>query len=112
MVVNGKEICKVKADNENLNFPTLFILRSISNEFRATESREVSLNGNVYVFSVDYSSIDKFEILHMKKYLMTTNNIKMFSLTTHAFIALLSFNSSLAIKCLSLNDEPSIVRPY
>ena len=42
----------------------------------ATESREVSLNGNVYGFSFDYSSIDKSDILTIHKYLMNKNNIK------------------------------------
>ena len=40
------------------------------------ESREVSLNGNMYDFSVDYNSIDKSNILNILKYLMTKNKIK------------------------------------
>ena len=59
---NGKEIFKFKADKKNANFPTEFSLGSISNGFSATEFREVSLNGNVYDFSVDYNSNDKFDI--------------------------------------------------
>ena len=47
LFVNGKEIFKFKASNKNINFPTQIWLRSISNDFSATESREVSLNGNV-----------------------------------------------------------------
>ena len=43
--VNGQEISKFKADNENVNFLTQFYLGSISKEFSATGSREVSLNG-------------------------------------------------------------------
>ena len=39
----------------NLNFPTQFCPGSISNGFSATESREVSINGNVYDFLVDYN---------------------------------------------------------
>ena len=76
LYVNGKEIFKFKADNKNINFPTQFCLRSISNGFGATEYREVSLNGNVYNFSGDYNSTDKFEILNILKNLMTKNNIK------------------------------------
>ena len=49
---------------------------SISNGFGVLDSREVSLNGNVYVFSGDYNSIDKSDILNIQKYLMTNNNIK------------------------------------
>ena len=74
--VNGKEIFKFKAHKKNFNFPTWFCLGSISNGFSSTESRDVSLNGNVYDFSVDYNAIDKFGMLNIPKYLMTKNNIK------------------------------------
>ena len=47
LFVNGKEIIKFKADNKNVKFPSPFCLGNISDEFGATESREVSLNGNV-----------------------------------------------------------------
>ena len=53
-----KKSLNLKVDNKNVNFPTQFCLGSTSNGFRATESREVSLNGNVFEFSVDYNSID------------------------------------------------------
>ena len=53
LFVDGIEISKFKADNENVNFATHLCLGSISNGFRATESREVSLKGNVYDFSID-----------------------------------------------------------
>ena len=76
LFVNGKEILRFKANNKNVNFPTRFCLGSISDGFSATESREVSLNGNVYDFSVDYNSIDKSDILNIHKYLMNKNNIK------------------------------------
>ena len=71
-----KKIFKFKADNKNVNLPIQFCLGSISNGFSNTESRKVSLNGNVYDFSVDSNSIDKFGILNIHKYLMTKNNIK------------------------------------
>ena len=76
LFVNGKKTFKFKAENKNVNFTTKFCLRSISNGFSNTESREISLNGNVYDFSVDYSSIDKSDIIHIHKYLLTKNNIK------------------------------------
>ena len=38
--------------------------------------REVSLNGNVNDFSVDYNSIDKSNILNINKFLMAKNSIK------------------------------------
>ena len=65
LFVNGKEIFKFKANDENVNLPTQFCLRRISNGFSNTESREVSLNGTVYDFSVDYNSLDKPEILNI-----------------------------------------------
>ena len=71
-----KEMFKFTADNKNVNFPTQFCVGSISNGFSATESREVSLNGNVHHFSVDYNSIDKSDILNIHKYLMNNNDIK------------------------------------
>ena len=76
LYVNGKEIFKFEADNKNVNSPTHFYLGHVTNEFSAPESREVSLNWNVFDFSVDYNSIDKYDILNLYKYLMTKNNIK------------------------------------
>ena len=35
----------------------------------------------------------------------------MFRLITQVFIGLLSFSSPLATKCLSLNNEPCMIRP-
>ena len=74
--VNEKEIIKFKADNKTFNFPTRFCLGSVSDGFSATKSREVSLNGNVYDFSVENNSIDKSETLNIHKNLMTNTNIK------------------------------------
>ena len=74
--VNRKEMLKFKAHNGKANFPTPFCLGSISNGFRATESREVSLGGNMYYSSSDYISVDKPFILYIHKHLMIKNNIK------------------------------------
>ena len=74
--VNGKEIIKFKADFKNVNFPMQFCLGSISDGFSNIESREVSSNVNVYGFSVNYNSIDKSDILNIRKYLITKNNMK------------------------------------
>ena len=76
LFVHGKKIFKFKADNKNVNFATQFCLGSISNGFGTTESREVSLKGNVYDFSIDYNAIDKSDILNIHKYLLVKNNIK------------------------------------
>ena len=76
LFVNGKEILIFKADNKNVNFLTQFCLGIMSNGFSATESREVSLNGNVYEFLVDYSSVNKSDIINILEYLMTKSKIK------------------------------------
>ena len=76
LFVNGKEIIQFKVDNKSVNFPTWFYIGSISDGFSATESREISLNGNVYDFSVNYSSIDKYDLLNIHKHFMSKNNIK------------------------------------
>ena len=74
LFVNRKEIFKFKSDNKNFNFPTRFCLGSVSNGCNNTESREVSLNGNMYDFSLDYNFIDKSDIINIHQYLMTKNN--------------------------------------
>ena len=50
LFVYGKEMIKFKAGNKNVIFPNRLCLGRISDRFSATESREVSLNGNVYDF--------------------------------------------------------------
>ena len=76
LFVNRKEICKFEVDNKNANFPVQFCLGNIPDRFSAIESRELSLNGYVYGFSVDYNSNDKSDIVNIHKYLMTKNDIK------------------------------------
>ena len=67
--------CKrVKANIESVNFFTQFCLPSIFNGLSAIESRELSLNENVYESSVNYNSVDSSDILNIWKYLMTKNN--------------------------------------
>ena len=72
----GIKSLNLKLTIKLLNFPTQFCPGSTSNEFCNTEFEEVSLNGNIYDFSLDYNSIDKSDILHIHKYLMTKNNMK------------------------------------
>ena len=69
-------LMKKKSLNSKLTIKTLTLQLSSVLEATATVSREISLNGNVYDFSVDYNSIDKSDILNIQKYLMTKNNIK------------------------------------
>ena len=53
-----KKSLSLKPTKKNVNFPTQFCLGSSSSGFSTIASREVSLNGNMYDFSVDYNSID------------------------------------------------------
>ena len=66
----------LKLIKKTLTFQLKFCLGTISTGFSATKFREVSLRGNVYDFSVDYSSIDKSNILKVRKYLMVKYNLK------------------------------------
>ena len=104
--VNGKEIFKFKANCKNADFPTQFCRGSISNQFSAFNSREVSLKR---IFSVDYNVIDKSDILNIHKYLILYIMLGFFF---KLFLGLLNFResltnmdnaSSLAI-CISLNN--------
>ena len=74
----------------------------------------------MYDFSVDFNSIDKFNILNIHKYLMIKTNTKYCSaLLNKCLFILLSFSESLAhvdnvsdqTKLLSLNNKPCTVRP-
>ena len=76
MCVNRRQIFKFKADSKNVNFQIQFCLGSISYGFCATESSEVSLNGNMYDFSVDYNAIDISDILNIHRYWLTNKKIK------------------------------------
>ena len=77
--VNGQEIFlkpslkvkKFETGNKNVYIPSQFFLRNLSNIFSATESREVSLDGNLYDFLGDYNPAKKSDILNIQKYLMT-----------------------------------------
>ena len=59
MFVKGKEIYKLKADNNNASFQVVVCPGSISKTFDYDESEEVSLKENVYDFSVNYDAADK-----------------------------------------------------
>ena len=108
LFLNGKETYKFKANNRNVNFPSRFCLGSISNEFDYADSKEISFKGIVYGFSVDYSAIDKSNILNIYKYLMVKNNIWMLRLT-----GLLTglVNGSNHTKCAFLNNQKCVIQP-
>ena len=104
LFVNGQEIFKFKADNKNGNFPTQFCLGNTSNGFGVTDSREVSLKGNVNDFSVNYNASGKSGVLNICNYLLVR-------LIKQVFIELFSFTGSLRTTCMSLNNEQCMTRP-
>ena len=56
------KIFKLKADNKDINFPTLLCLGNLSKEFYVNESREVFLKENFYGFSAEYNATGKLKI--------------------------------------------------
>ena len=74
LYVNIEEIFKFKVHDNIRQYE--FYLGSVSKDFAKDEPSEISLNGTVYDFSVDHSSIEKEDILNIHEYLMVKNNIK------------------------------------
>ena len=68
LCINKTETSKVKA-NDNIGWYD-FCLGSVSKDFIKDEQSKISLNGTVYDFSVDQSSIKKENILNIHQYLM------------------------------------------
>ena len=56
LFLNGKEISKFKADNGIVNFLAQCCLGSVYGQLDSNDFKEVSLKGNVYDFSIDYSA--------------------------------------------------------
>ena len=74
--VNGKK-SKFQAINKKFYFLSQFCFQSVFNKFDYVESKEVSLKGNVYDFSVHYDVIVESYILNIFKYLTVKNNVKL-----------------------------------
>ena len=63
MYVNETDIYKFKG-KENISWNN-FCLGSVSQDFTKDEQSEISLNGTVYDFSVNHTSIKKEDILNI-----------------------------------------------
>ena len=74
LYVNKTKICKFKA-KDNISWYN-FCLGSVSKDFTKDGHGEISLNGTVYDFSVDHSSIKYEHIVNIHQYLMIKKNIK------------------------------------
>ena len=66
-LLKTKKSISLKSIIRNANSPTQFFQESISIAFSPIDSREVSLKGNGFDFSVDHNTIDKSEILNIHK---------------------------------------------
>ena len=73
MYVKQTETCKFKA-NDNISWYN-FCLGTISKDFTKDEQCEICLNGTVYDFTVDHSSIEKEDFLNIHQYLMVKHNL-------------------------------------
>ena len=111
LFVKGKQICKFKVDDENVNFPTQFcleayLMNSVLLSLETYFSKSV-YDVNVYSSSFDSNAIDRSNIY---KYFMVKNNVlSYFCHVKQLFIVLLSFSGSRATKCMSLNNEPCMI---
>ena len=76
--------------NNNISWYNV-CLASMSKDFTKDEQIKMSLNGTVYNFSVDHSSIKKEDILSIHQYLTIKSNIKpCLKLLKNIFIELLT----------------------
>ena len=75
---------------------------NILKDFSDDNLKQTGLNVYAYDFSVDYGSIDVYDILDIHEYLMNQNNVKMFQLIKKIIIALLSINGSTVSMALLL----------
>ena len=63
------KLYQFKAKDSDRN-PNALYLGNISKDFTADDMKKAGLNGCVYGFSVDYSTTDVNNIVHIYKYLM------------------------------------------
>ena len=65
-----KQIYKFKGLDDK--FPYQFYLGIISKDFRNDEMKEITLNVNVYEFSIDYRAIDTNNVFDIHNYFIKT----------------------------------------
>ena len=74
MYVNKTDIWKFKAFDSIRGYE--FCLGRVSKDFTKDERSKISVNGTVYDFLVDHSSVEKENILNIYEYLMVKNSIE------------------------------------
>ena len=61
---------------KNVKFPSKFCLGSMAYKFDENKFMKVSFKENEHDFLLDFSDVDKTEILNIQNYLMVNNNMK------------------------------------
>ena len=89
LYVNKTEIQKFKGKDNISQYN--FCLGSVSKDFTKDKQSKISLDGTVYDFSIDHSSIEKEDILNIHHYIMIKNNIKQCQENIKKIMILLSF---------------------
>ena len=82
LFVNGQKVTQFKAKNSERKANRMFLCSLVGikayygvNDLSKDDVNNINLYGNVYDFSVDYSSISDDNILKMHKYLVKKNGL-------------------------------------
>ena len=82
LFVNGQKVTQFKAKNSEIGTNLMFLGSLVGNksyydvsDLAKDDVNDIKLYGNVYDFSVDYSTILNDEILKTHKYLMKKNGV-------------------------------------
>ena len=75
LFVNGQKVTQFKAKNSEIGTNRMFLGTLHILNLSPKDVNDIKLYGNVYDFSVDYSSIFNDNILKIYKYLMTKNGV-------------------------------------
>ena len=82
LFVNGQKVAQFKAKNAEIKSNRIFLGSLVGNkayygasDLSKDDANNIKIYGNVYDFSVDYSSISNNNILKIHKYLMEKNSL-------------------------------------
>ena len=82
LFVNGQKVTQFKAKNSEIKANRMFLASLVGskaynnvNELSKDDVNNIKTYGNVYDFSVDYSTISNKNILKIHKYLMKKNGL-------------------------------------
>ena len=108
LFVNGKQELKFKAKDDQI-VKEILCLGDISDDWTAANAQKTGLWGEIYDFTVDYTSTNIGDIYNMHGYLM--KNIIYKILLINLAISLFNVLKVNALKCLSLINQECKPRP-